>query len=257
MPVFSIPTTAPERELTLYSFLGVILILLAAAGLASLDSWQSATLPGATISLLCWCYICWQSHKRVDLNYNPQDGEHYQTLGWGTQITLLRGLLIAATAGFIPVAISASHSAWLFIPALFYTAAAIGDALDGFLARRQQHITRLGAELDTVLDALGLLVAPLLAVMSGKLHSSYLLVSLAYYLFRLGISWRKRQGKIVHALPPSKMRRQLAGWQMALVATALWPPISGSVTQWLGFVFMLPLLAGFWRDWLAVSGRQT
>jgi CDP-diacylglycerol---glycerol-3-phosphate 3-phosphatidyltransferase len=256
LPDTDTPTLTLNREWTLFSALGVFLILLAASGLALLDTWQWTIVPGLLGSLLCWTYVSWQSWQRLRLNYDPHTGTHYHTLGAGTQITLIRGLLIAAAAGFVPVATAIADSVWMFIPAMLYTAAAIGDALDGYLARRQQHITRLGTELDTILDALGLLIAPVLAVLSGKLHVSYLLVSLAYYLFKLGISWRQRQGKPIHPLPPSKLRRQLAGWQMALVATALWPPIPGNITQVLGMLFMLPLLAGFGRDWLAVSGRR-
>lgn len=257
MPDTAAPIMTPNRELTWFSALGVFLILLTMSGLAWLEAWQWAISPFLASSLLCWTYVSWQSWQRLKLNYDPHTGSYYHTLGSGTQITLLRGLFISVAAGFIPTAVAIADTAWMFIPAMLYTAAAIGDALDGFLARRQQHITRLGTELDTILDALGLLIAPVLAVLSGKLHVSYLLVSLAYYLFKLGINWRQCNGKPVYPLPPSKLRRQLAGWQMALVATALWPPIPGSVTQVVGVLFMLPLLAGFWRDWMAVSGRRS
>jgi CDP-diacylglycerol--glycerol-3-phosphate 3-phosphatidyltransferase len=113
----------------------------------------------------------------------------------------------------------------------------------------------LGAALDTLYDALGLLIAPLVAVRFGKLHESYLLVSVAYYGFSLGIVWRRRHGLPVYPLAPSALRRTLAGCQMGFVALVLWPTLAASLTRWLGVYFMLPLLVGFLVDWWQVSGR--
>ena len=117
-------------------------------------------------------------------------------------------------------------------------------------------MTLLGTQLDTSFDALGLLIAPLVAVGYGKLHPTYLLVSVAYYLFMWGLYWRRSHGLPVLPLRPSNMRRVLAGMQMGLCATALWPLINATLSQVVGVVFMLPLLAGFWRDWLDVSCRR-
>jgi CDP-diacylglycerol--glycerol-3-phosphate 3-phosphatidyltransferase len=113
----------------------------------------------------------------------------------------------------------------------------------------------MGASLDTVFDALGLVVAPLLAVLYAKVHWSYLLVSVAYYLFQTGVYWRRRHGRVVYPLPPNILRRTLAGFQMGYVAVALWPPFHSSITIPAGFGFMIPVLLGFLVDWLLVSGR--
>jgi CDP-diacylglycerol--glycerol-3-phosphate 3-phosphatidyltransferase len=200
--------------------------------------------------------VIWQCHRRLHRNRSTVDDMPHVTLGHGTHTTLLRGLLIAATAGFLVTIGTGARPLLPFVPAALYTAAALGDGLDGYLARRQQHTTQLGAELDTTLDALGLLVAPLLAVLYGKLHASYLLVSVAYYLFQWGIHWRVTHDRPVYPLPPSRLRRHLAGLQMAVVAAALWPPLPEALTRPLGVVFMLPLLIGFCRDWLHVSGMR-
>ncbi|MDX1267075.1 MAG: CDP-alcohol phosphatidyltransferase family protein, partial [Oceanisphaera sp.] len=160
-----------------------------------------------------------------------------------------------ATAGFLTILPLQASTGLLYLPAVLYTVAAALDGLDGFVARRQQQTTRLGTELDTALDAFGLLIAPLFAVFTGKLPVVYLLVSVAYYLFQWGIRWRRQRRRPVYALPPSQIRRYLAGAQMVLVALALWPPLPGALTQWVGLVLMIPLLIGFCRDWLHVSGR--
>ncbi len=235
--------------------LGVGFLAAVASGLSAPEG-TTIALIWFFLGLLCWCVVLWQCYRRLHLNCSVLEGKHYPALGIGNRITLLRGLLIAATAGFL-VTVPGASNPWIFyIPAAFYTAAVVGDWLDGYFARWQRQTSRLGAELDTVLDALGLLVAPLLAVMLGKLHVSYLLVSVAYYLFEWGKAWRRRYRRPVYALPASRLRRYLAGMQMVLVALALWPPIAGSLTRILGIILMLPLLFGFCRDWLAVSGRR-
>ena len=147
------------------------------------------------------------------------------------------------------------QSVLVWIAAAAYSVAAVFDRVDGFIARKTRRRSLLGAELDTVFDALGLLVAPLLALLLGKIHVSYLLVSVAYYLFVLGIRFRQRRNKPVYPLAPSQLRRTLAGFQMAYVAVVLWPPFDAGVTVIAGFGFMLPLLAGFLMDWCVVSGR--
>ena len=251
------PITPPElqRELLWLTALGSGLLLILAMALAVAESPPFA-LRWLPLSLGCWAFVAWQCLRRLHRNRATEDNAIYGSLGHGTRITLLRGLLIAATAGFLATIGMQTQAALLFLPALFYTTAALGDALDGYVARRQRQTTHLGAELDTSLDALGLLIAPLLAVAYGKLHVSYLLVSAAYYLFQWGLHWRRKHGKAVYPLPPSRLRRHLAGLQMALVATVLWPPLPADVTRLAGVIFMLPMLFGFWRDWLHVSGRR-
>ena len=143
----------------------------------------------------------------------------------------------------------------MFLPAIFYTVAAIGDALDGYIARVTMQTTQLGSELDNELDAFGLLIAPVLAVLWDKLHFTYLIVSAAFYVFRLGINLRKHQGKPVYELIPNRFRRRLAGYQMGLVATSLWAPIPAELTKPVGVLLMIPLLIRFLLDWLQISGR--
>ena len=105
------------------------------------------------------------------------------------------------------------------------------------------------------LDAFGLLIAPVLAVLWDKLHFTYLIVSAAFYVFRLGINLRKHQEKPVYELIPSRFRRRLAGYQMGLVATSLWAPIPAELTKPVGVLLMIPLLIRFLLDWLQISGR--
>lgn len=199
-----------------------------------------------------WIY-CWlQTWRRQDLNRPDIAAPPYNDFGWANRLTLLRGGLIALAGGFLFQSPS-GVVAWL--PGILYSVAAILDRTDGWVARRSGRTSVLGKELDTEMDALGLLVAPLLAVTLGKFHWSFLAVSAAYYIFSAGLHWRRRQQLPVYPLPPSILRRTLAGLQMGFVAFVLFPVFPAEFTRILGVAFMLPILAGFFLDWLAVSGR--
>jgi CDP-diacylglycerol--glycerol-3-phosphate 3-phosphatidyltransferase len=106
-----------------------------------------------------------------------------------------------------------------------------------------------------VFDALGLIVAPLVAVGYGKIHWSYLLLSIAYYVFQGFLNIRRKRGLTIYPLHSSMLRRALAGFQMGFVALVLCPIFSAQVTVLSGFAFMLPVLAGFVVDWLVMTGR--
>lgn len=242
-----------HREWVQIAMLGVVVLLIVALVL-----WMfAAPVTGGRWflgGLAGWAFVLWQCHRRLHLNVSTIDDRAFNSLGAANRITLLRGWLIGATVGFLAMLPLQPHLVLLYVPAVLYTLAAALDGLDGYVARRQQQTTRLGTQLDTVMDAFGLLIAPLFAVVTGKLPAIYLLVSLAYYFFQWGIRWRQQRGRPVYALPPSQVRRYLAGAQMVLVAVALWPPVPGSISQGVGIVLMMPLLAGFCRDWLHVSG---
>ncbi|MBF6632133.1 MAG: CDP-alcohol phosphatidyltransferase family protein [Comamonas sp.] len=211
---------------------------------------------------LLWSLVWQQIWQRSDKNRSACDSKPYPALGWANRLTLLRGGLIAATGGFLFQ--PESPGALAFIPALVYSIAAILDRIDGFIARRSRQTSLMGSELDMVFDALGLLVAPLLAVGYGRIHWSFLLVSAAYYLFRWGLHWRRQHGLPVYELAPNSLRRALAGFQMGFIAVVLWPLFGDStpsmgdqlpLTQLAGLAFMVPVLTGFAVDWLAASGR--
>ena len=243
-----------SHELYKLGALGAAFLALISTALGFLDSVKLA-ISFLIISGVSWFYVLANCHRKLHLNYDPKSDQHFQKLGIGNRLTLTRGLLIGATAGFIGTDPSALSKFAVFSPAIFYTVAAIGDALDGYIARVTMQTTQLGSELDNELDAFGLLIAPVLAVLWSKLHFTYLFVSAAFYIFRLGIFFRNRQGKPVYKLIPNQFRRRLAGYQMGVVATSLWAPIPAEITKPVGVLLMIPLLIGFFLDWLQVSGR--
>lgn len=173
-------------------------------------------------------------------------------LGPANWVTVGRAVVLALLTGFIALPRPAADLAWA--PAILYTIAIAADLLDGALARLTRRITVLGATLDMEFDGLGMLVAVTLAVRYGQLPWPYLLVGLARYLFVAGLWWRKRQDRTVYELPPSTLRRIAAGLQMAFISVVLWPLFGPPATYLAGACFGIPLLAGFVRDWLVVSG---
>lgn len=205
------------------------------------------------LASLLWGYVWWQVWRGLDLNRANTDSPLYSRFGWANRLTILRGGLIAALGGFLFQPQAIGLMSW--IPGVLYALAAILDRMDGFVARRSQQTSLLGSDLDTAYDALGLLVAPLLAVGYGKLHWSFLLVSAAYYIFQLGLTWRRARHFPIYPLLPNILRRTLAGFQMGFVAIILLPCFHSSLTIILGIAFMLPMLIGFVVDWLVVSGR--
>jgi CDP-diacylglycerol---glycerol-3-phosphate 3-phosphatidyltransferase len=185
---------------------------------------------------------------------------HLGTLGVATQITLGRGLLLSALAGFGPLAWQAAEPASMTValmPGILYTTAALADLVDGYFARRHGMETALGSRLDVAIDALGLVVAPVVAIGLGRLPAFYLILGAAYYLFHGGHWWRRRQGKPVYLerMRPSRVTRMYAGYQMGMVATVLFPVVGPPGTTLAAALFMVPILTLFVRDWLVITGR--
>ncbi len=241
-----------KHELQAITILGCSLLLTGFCLLGLVENWFVAGQWLLQAGLL-WRLVVQYIWRRLALNRANAETPLYSNLGWGNRLTILRGLLIALTGGFLFQ--QQTNAVNVLLPAILYTLAAILDRLDGYVARRSQQVSLLGNELDITFDALGLVVAPLLAIGLGKLHWSYLMLSVAYYIYQWGLLRRQRRGLPVYTLPPNPLRRTLAGFQMAFIAAVLWPLFSSSLTVIAGIAFMLPVLFGFVVDWLIVSGR--
>ena len=236
--------------------LAIALTLMVATGFGWLfTAWQpvyafrwSALAAGVSIYLLS---ILWQG---LPYNYRFDEKRLLPYFGPGNALTLVRGILLAALAGFLFSPLPPRELAWL--PGLIYTLAATADQFDGYLARRSKQVTRLGEMLDLSLDGLGVLIASVLVVQYGQVPAWYLLVGLARYLFLAGIWLRRRLGKPVYALPTSSTRRPLAGAQMGFMAVVMWPVFSPPFTYLAATLFAIPFLIGFARDWLMISGAS-
>jgi len=204
-------------------------------------------------SIAVWSYCLWLLLRGLEYNYRVGEHAPLETLGWPTLVTLVRGGLVAVTAGFLLLPVPVGALA--FVPAAAYSLASLLDHVDGRLARALGRSTRLGAKLDMELDAAGILIASVLAIQYGKIPAWYLAIGLARYAFVLGIAWRERHRKDVVELDPNPLRRVFAGVQMGYLSVVLWPPIPAEVSLFVAPVFGGATLAMFARDWWWVSGR--
>ena len=194
----------------------------------------------------------WFLRRHLDANHaRGAEARPHGTLGAANALTLVRGGAFAAVGGFVAVA-PTGELAWL--PALLYGGGVVLDRVDGYAARRGGRTTVLGARLDMAFDTLGFLVAPLVAVLWGRLPVWYLSLSLARYLFKAGRGLRRRRGAPVYDLPPSRVRRPLAGVQMVFITLALAPVLPAGAVRQFAAVVLVPSLLVFARDYLVVAG---
>jgi CDP-diacylglycerol--glycerol-3-phosphate 3-phosphatidyltransferase len=196
---------------------------------------------------LAFCY------RHLDAN-RPDGGQLFETIGLANTLTLTRGGLLAVVAGCALIAPDPfAPLAWL--PAVCYGLNVAVDWIDGTVARATDRVTVLGTRLDMAIDTIGFLVAPVVGVLWGQLPIWYLSLSLARYLFKAGRGLRVARGRRVYDLPESRLRRPFAGLQMAFITAALAPVTPFPVVRLVAAVVLVPSLALFLRDYLAVTGR--
>lgn len=204
-------------------------------------------LSGVTLAYGLW--VLW---RNLPANHRLGESELLPTIGPGNALTLARGLCVGLLAGFLFGPWPPGALAWVIV--LLYTAADVADYFDGYLARRANHVTRLGGALDIEFDSLGTLVVILLAISFGQLPPWYLALGLARYLFTFGLWLRHRLGRPIHEMTPSIHRRIFAGFQMGFLSVVLWPILPRPMAVIAGAVFGAATGASFLRDWLVVSG---
>ena len=205
--------------------------------------------------MLVIIYILFILRRKLSFNRLRQEGQLRASLGAANWITLARGGLIAMLAGFWlqPWPGRSSCSEWVgWLPGIIYSAATLGDALDGWVARLTDNQTLLGEYLDTRIDALGVLVASLVAVGYGQLPEFYISAGLAWYLLRLAIWLRKYTGRVCGEVKRRRGARFMAGFQMTFLSLVLLPLGSPPFTHVAALLILLPFLAGFLIDWQAV-----
>jgi CDP-diacylglycerol--glycerol-3-phosphate 3-phosphatidyltransferase len=236
-------------------------VLLVTAGAAAL-SWGRPSISPLRWSLqavLAIIYILFILRRKLSFNRRRQEGPMSASLGAANWITLARGGLIAMLAGFWlqPWPGRSSGSEWAgWLPGIIYIAATLGDALDGWVARLTDNQTLLGEYLDTRIDALGVLVASLVAVGYGQLPEFYISAGLAWYLLRLAVWLRKYTGRACAKVQPRKGARFMAGFQMAFLSLVLLPLLFPPFTHVAALLILIPFLAGFIIDWQMVCRHE-
>jgi CDP-diacylglycerol---glycerol-3-phosphate 3-phosphatidyltransferase len=242
-----------RRQASRTAAVHLLLLLLFFSGLARfLPAWEA--LAGGAVAALVLALVHGLLWRHLPENRPCDAIETAPRLGTANHITLLRGLLISLTAGFL-FAPPGDGKAAAWLPGSLYLAAALLDGVDGAWARKTRTRTLLGEVLDVRYDALGVLVASAVAVGTHRLPVYYLAAGGAYYVFQLGLRLRRRRGKPLHPAGPRAFARLVAGFQMGFLSAALLPLFSGPVLALAAPVFLLPLLAGFIWDWLIAAGR--
>ncbi len=204
------------------------------------------------LSGLILAYELWTLWRSLAANHRPGESALLPSLGPGNALSLVRGLCIGLLAGFLFGPWPPGALAWVIV--LLYTVTDVADFLDGYVARRADHVTELGGVLDMEFDGLGTLIVILLAVSFGQLPPWYLFLGLARYFFVIGLWLRRRLGRPIADLPPSAHRRVFAGFQMGFLSVVLWPIMPQPMAIVAGALFAAATGLGFLRDWLVVSG---
>lgn len=172
--------------------------------------------------------------------------------GLANRFTIGRGLLICMLAGFLGSPPPEGHLAW--IPVSLYGVSLILDGCDGFLARLRGETSAFGAFLDRDLDALGTLIAILLAVDYGRLPAWFVIAGMAYYVFNVGVWCIEKGGHPFNPLPESRQRRSASVLQSVFIVLSLLPGRIIGESDVPAVLVMIPILAGFVNDWRIVSG---
>ncbi len=208
-------------------------------------SW--VTLAAATMAIQMG--ILWWA---LDKNRLATDALLLPFLGYANSMTLTRGLLTCLLAGFLFAPRPTGWLAWA--PAVLYSLERLLDYLDGYVARVTGQETRLGAILDMEFDSLGFLIAVTLAIQYGQLPVWYIVLGMAHQLFVAGVWLRQRWKLPVYPYPASEQGRLTAGLQTSFASVVLWPILSPQITMLASYLFAMPLIYSFGRDWLVVCG---
>ncbi|MGE5255922.1 MAG: CDP-alcohol phosphatidyltransferase family protein [Hyphomicrobiales bacterium] len=243
-----------------WAFLGVIGGGCLAGGAAVLVALLGAQ-PAARWSFqasLALAYVLLRLRGALGLNHRADDPKLRPSLGAANLITLVRAMLTACLAGFLfQVLPIGGGPAWSWPPGLLYLAAAVMDFADGYIARVTGTVTRLGEFLDTEVDALGLVVASLLLVSSGRAPLPYLWVGFGYYGLQAAIRLRHAAGQPTTRVAPRAGARWTAGCEMGFAAAALLPAFGPDATRPAAWVMAMGLFVSLGQDWLVVCGHAT
>jgi CDP-diacylglycerol--glycerol-3-phosphate 3-phosphatidyltransferase len=241
-----------------WALLALLSSLLLAGFYAFLLQTQSVESPvrWAQLAALSLAYQLASLWQQLPQNHRPNEAQLLSGFGPGTRVSFIRLFAISSLFGFLGQPLPHGSYDWLpWMPFFLYLSANMSDFVDGYFARINNWVTRLGQTLDTDLDARALLVVTLLAFQYGKVPAWFLLVALARYLFIFGLWWRHRHNKPVFDLEPSVARRAFAGVQMGFSTAMLVPIFHPPETYIAASLFMLPFLGNFLADWWQVSGR--
>ncbi|MGB1251695.1 MAG: CDP-alcohol phosphatidyltransferase family protein [Candidatus Promineifilaceae bacterium] len=228
----------------LFILLGVSTLLIVALSQTTL------TLLSLAVIFVVWLWhwsVIWRSSAENRPNLTTPLNPTFGTANW---MSITRGFLNSVLFGFV-IAVP-TEANW--VPAILYTISALLDIFDGLVARLTKQQTMLGEKLDLEYDGAGVLIVVAVALRFGQLPWWFWLIGLARYLYLWGIAWRERRQLPIHPTPESHNRRVTAGLMMAYLTVILWPLVDTRSANVAAYVFGIPFLLGFLRDWLILIG---
>jgi cardiolipin synthase len=172
-------------------------------------------------------------------------------LNWATRITIFRMLLIIPFVSFMLKINDSSHSELVrntmrYISILLFVLMSVSDAVDGYLARKKNQITKLGAFLDPVSDKL-LITSACLLLASHKAHVEHFLLPPTVVVLIIGKDLFLLIGFVMVYLITAKIHiapvftgKLATALQMSMVAGILiGPEISRLLPGWIWFLRIL------------------
>ncbi|UCC97967.1 MAG: CDP-alcohol phosphatidyltransferase family protein [Phycisphaerales bacterium] len=172
-------------------------------------------------------------------------------LNWATRITIFRIFLIIPFVSCMlktndPALGDAGRSAMRYVAILLFLLMAISDAVDGYLARRKNQITKLGAFLDPIADKL-LITSASLLLASQRGHVEDFLLPPTVVVFIIGKDLFLLIGFVIVYLITSKIHiapvfigKLATALQLSMVAGILIAPeVSGFLPGWIWLLRIL------------------
>jgi cardiolipin synthase len=145
-----------------------------------------------------------------------------------------------------PVLSEMARNVMRYVSILLFLLMAVSDGVDGYLARRKNQITKLGAFLDPIADKL-LITSACLLLASQRAHVEHFLLPPTVVVLIIGKDLFLLIGFIIVYLITSKihiapvfMGKLATALQMSMVAGILiGPEVSGILTGWIWFLRIL------------------
>lgn len=172
-------------------------------------------------------------------------------LSWASRITILRILLIVPFVSFMlkindPALSTDARKAMRYVSTVIFLAMAISDGIDGYLARRKNQITKLGAFLDPLADKL-LITCACLLLASQRGHVEGFLLPPTVVVLIIGKDLFLLIGFAIVYLITSQIRiapafigKLATALQLSMVAGILIAPeVSDVLPGWIWFLRVL------------------
>jgi cardiolipin synthase len=172
-------------------------------------------------------------------------------LSWASRITILRILLIVPFVSFMlkinDAALSESmRDAMRHVSTVIFLVMAVGDAVDGFLARKKKQVTRFGGFLDPVADKL-LITCACLLLASQRSHIDGFLLPPTVVVFIIGKDLFLLIGFVIiyfitsrFLIAPALIGKIATTLQLSMVtAILIGPEVSVFLPGWIWFLRVL------------------